>query len=242
MSLSNNPSEKLILALDGMEKDEVFSLISKLPKLIWVKVGLELFVNSGPVIIKELTDCGKKVFLDLKFHDIPTTMANSCRQAARTGASLITVHACAGKEALKLSNAAVIEGAGDVGLPTPNLLAVTVLTSWDSNAFSNELHIYEKLSLRVETLVQLAKSAGIKGCICSPQELIKLRVKYPEPFQLITPGIRLKDDKLNDQVRVMSPLKALRNGASKLVIGRSVTQSQDPINAFNSFYDEINSN
>ena len=133
------PADKIILALDGMDKSSSMSLIAALPKLTWVKVGLELFVKEGPSFVDELRKQGKKVFLDLKFHDIPTTMSKSCRQAAISGAGLITVHACAGRRALEESNKAAIESALDLGLPVPKLLAVTVLTSWTSSDFAKEL-------------------------------------------------------------------------------------------------------
>ena len=138
MDTFSKPEEKLILALDGMNEDEVFSLIDSLPNLIWVKVGLELFTLLGPEIVNKLRNLGKKVFLDLKFHDIPSTMARASYQAARTGAELITVHSCSGKRSLQESNQSAIEGAKSVGLKPPCLLAVTVLTSWDEKDFMNE--------------------------------------------------------------------------------------------------------
>ena len=111
MNKKNNPKESLILALDGMNKTEVNKLLEKLPDLLWVKVGLELFVSCGPYILQDLRDQGKKIFLDLKFHDIPNTVAKACYQAAKTGANLISVHSCAGSKALKMANQAAIEGA-----------------------------------------------------------------------------------------------------------------------------------
>ena len=142
----NNPSDKLILALDGMDKSEVFCLINQLPDLKWVKVGLELFVSAGPEVVTFLKEKGVKVFLDLKFHDIPKTMSGACRQAAKTGAELISVHACAGIDALKEANASAIQGASEMGFPKPTLLAVTVLTSWESERFANELLITQPLA------------------------------------------------------------------------------------------------
>ncbi len=226
------PEENLILALDRMSESEMILLVEQLPRLVWVKVGLELFTLLGPEVVPKLRRLGKKVFLDLKFHDIPSTMARACYQAAKTGAELITVHACAGKKALAESNQAAIEGALEMGFPMPTLLAVTVLTSWEVKNFQHELAIEQPLSQRVELLADLAFSCGIGGCICSPIEVNGLRKIFPEPFQLITPGIRSCGIALDDQKRVLSPLAALKAGSSKLVIGREITQAEDPEDAF----------
>ncbi len=232
MSFSN-PAEKIILALDGMDEKEVFSFLSKLPELIWVKVGLELFTRCGPDILVELRKQGKRIFLDLKFHDIPTTMAHACYQAARSKAELITVHACAGKEALMNSNEAAKKGAQEVGMPSPTLLAVTVLTSWSSRAFELEIGTGQSINQRVQHLAQVAFNAGIGGCICSPLEVQKLRNNFPQSsFELVTPGIRFKDSCLDDQQRVMSPSEAVSLGATKLVLGRIITRAEDPLDTF----------
>ncbi|ABX09313.1 orotidine-5'-phosphate decarboxylase [Prochlorococcus marinus] len=227
-----NPSEKLILALDGMDVLEALSFIDKVPDLIWVKVGLELFATSGLEIFTELRARGKKVFLDLKFHDIPNTMAGACYRAARNGAELITVHACAGSKALLVANEAAKKGAASVGLPSPTLLGVTVLTSWTSYEFGDELDIHHSLEKRVEHLAQLAFKAGLGGCICSPCEVKRLREIFPESFELITPGIRFLDSGLDDQARVMQPRDAFTSGASRLVLGRIITRSTNPAEAF----------
>ena len=234
------PEDKVILALDGMNQDDVLALVDRLPDLVWVKVGLELFTLLGPEIVYKLRSLGKKVFLDLKFHDIPSTMAKAAFQAAQIGAELITVHASSGSRGLQESNQSAIEGAKSVGLPSPCLLAVTVLTSWDEKDFVNELGIKESISNRVKFLADLAYSSGLGGCICSPLEVARLRKYLPEPFQLITPGIRSNGSKLDDQVRILTPLEALKAGSSKLVIGREITRSIDPVDAFNKICREIN--
>ncbi len=236
------PEEKLILALDQMNQPEVFLLLKKLPSLIWVKVGLELFTLLGPEIIYKLRDLDKKIFLDLKFHDIPNTMGRACYRAAKMGVNLMTVHACAGKRGLEEANRLAIEGAMEVGLSPPSLLAVTVLTSWDSKDFVNELDIHQPIHKRVELLGALASSAGIAGCICSPLEVAKLRQDFPEPFQLITPGIRSQKINTDDQARVMTPAQALHSGASKLVVGREISQASDPEEAFNAICNQLVSN
>lgn len=238
-SNSSNPSSKIILALDEMNKAEVISLIKKLPELEWVKVGLELFLSAGPDIVLELRDCQKKVFLDLKFHDIPNTMARSCYEAARRGAELITVHACAGSAGLKMASKGAKEGAAEQKLKTPSLLAVTVLTSWENETLSKELLFKDSISERVHLLADLAFHSGIEGCVCSPLEVRSLREIYAHPFELVTPGIRLVGDNKFDQKRVLSPLKAIKEGSSRLVIGRSITKANDPLEAFKRIYNEL---
>ena len=200
--------------------------------LRWVKVGLELFVQAGPEIVGQLRRQGLRVFLDLKFHDIPATMAGACRRAAALGAELITVHACAGKEALKAAQAAAVDGAQQGGLDVPTLLAVTVLTSWDEQRLQQELAIGQSIGEQVPALAQLSATAGIGGCVCSPLEAAALRAQHPEPFALVTPGIRPKGSAVGDQARVMGPAEAMAAGASQLVIGRPITKAEDPSAAF----------
>jgi len=211
------------------------------PELRWVKVGLELFVAGGPDVVRQLRDQGKRVFLDLKFHDIPATMAGACRSAARLGAELITVHACAGREALAVAQLAAQESASAAGLPAPTLLAVTVLTSWDPGRFASELAIDEPVQSYVPRLAELAASAGIGGCVCSPLEVAALRSAHPHPFALVTPGIRPSGAALGDQQRVMTPAQAMAAGSSQLVIGRPITAAQDPVQAFAACCAELDS-
>ena len=239
MSYSRDPSEKIILALDGIDVNQAISLTKQIPEACWVKVGLELFMRAGPDFLSILRDQNKRIFLDLKFHDIPNTMANACRHAVKSRAELITVHCCSGSKALLAANEAAIKAAIEFSLPTPILLGVTVLTSWNSNDFSNDLLIKETIMQRVQLMAELAFKSGIGGCICSPLEVAQLRQKYPEPFQLITPGIRLPGDKLNDQERVLTPSEAIKLGASKLVVGRPITKARNPSDAFKRFCDDL---
>ncbi len=227
-----NPEDKIIIALDGMDGEQAISFASRIKGLRWVKVGLELFVLEGPDVLIKLRELGLRIFLDLKFHDIPATMAGSCRRAAAIGAELITVHACAGLKALQDSQWAACEGAAQAGLKSPTLLAVTVLTSWDSKKLAREIGIEQSIQSRVEELALLASQARIGGCICSPWEAKALRQRHPLPFDLVTPGIRPKGTDLNDQARVMTPSEAIQSGASRLVIGRPVTCAEDPVHVF----------
>ncbi|MEB3326588.1 MAG: orotidine-5'-phosphate decarboxylase [Synechococcus sp.] len=226
------PTDRIIVALDGMAPEQALAFCTSVPELRWVKVGLELFVAGGPAVVQQLRQQGKRVFLDLKFHDIPATMAGACRSAARLGAELITVHACAGSGALAAAQVAAQEAAAAAGLPAPSLLAVTVLTSWEPARFAAELALEAPLLDYVLHLAQLAASAGIRGCVCSPLEVAALRLVHPEPFALVTPGVRPAGAALGDQQRVLTPAQALAAGASKLVIGRPITAAPDPAAAF----------
>ena len=235
----DNPSEKIIIALDGMDKNHVFTLLEKIPEIVWVKVGLELFVSEGPEVLSMLRDKGKKIFLDLKFHDIPSTVAKACFVASQTGAEFISLHTCAGMKALKMANEAAQEGAAKVNLMPPKLLGITILTSWTSESFSSDLLINQSIDQRVKHLAKIASNSGLGGCVCSPKEVQFLREAYPESFELITPGIRPLGSDVNDQSRVSDASEAIKMGASKLVIGRAITQSNDPGYMFKSFCDKV---
>ena len=235
----DNPSEKIIIALDGMDKQNVLNLIENIPEITWVKVGLELFVSEGPDVLSILRDKGKKIFLDLKFHDIPTTVAKACFAASQTGAEYISLHTCAGIKALKMAKEASNEGAAKVNLMPPRLLGITILTSWTQESFVGDLLIDQSIDQRVKHLAGVASNAGLGGCVCSPREVQFLREIYPETFELVTPGIRSLGSDLNDQSRVADASEALKMGATKLVIGRAITQSSDPAYMFKSFCDKV---
>ena len=235
----NNPSEKIIIALDGMDKKNIFNLLDKIPEIIWVKVGLELFVSEGPDVLSVLRDKGKKIFLDLKFHDIPTTVSRACFAASQSGAEYISLHTCSGMKALKMANEAAQEGAAKVNLRPPKLLGITILTSWTQESLANDLLINESIDRRVKHLAEIASNSGLGGCVCSPREVRFLREIYPQSFDLITPGIRSIGSDVNDQSRVSDASEALKMGASKLVIGRAITLSNDPAYMFKSFCDKV---
>jgi orotidine-5'-phosphate decarboxylase len=231
-TLEQDPAEQIILALDRPDAASALALADAITGLRWVKVGLELFSAAGPAVVTELRQRGLQVFLDLKFHDIPATMAGACRSAARLGAGLITVHGAAGSEALAAAQEAASAAAAAAGLPSPTLLAVTVLTSWPEQRFHRELAIQEPLAAHVERLAALAAAAGIGGCVCSPQEVGALRRAHRPPFALVTPGIRLAGTATGDQARVLGPAEAIAAGASQLVIGRPISAAPDPAAAF----------
>ncbi len=239
MKKTDMSSEKIIIALDGMDENNVFKLLEKIPEIIWVKVGLELFVSEGPDLLSKLRDKGKKIFLDLKFHDIPTTVARACFSASQTGAEFISLHSCAGKKALKMANEAAHEGAAKANLIPPKLLGITILTSWTRESFASDLLINQSIDQRVKHLALIASKSGLGGCVCSPREVQILRKIYPQKFELVTPGIRSLGSDINDQSRVADASEAIKMGASKLVIGRAITKSNDPAYMFKSFCDKV---
>ena len=228
----HSSEEKIILALDGLNKYEIINFLKKCPQIIWVKVGLELFCKEGPEIIKILRKMGKKIFLDLKIYDIPNTMYATCYQISKLGVDIISLHASAGSRALKISKKASIEGSSELNLKPPTLLGVTVLTSFSSEDIKLDFNIHTSIEENVLKLAELSFKSGLDGCVCSPMELKTLRLIYDNNFQLITPGIRLEEKNKHDQKRVMTPNKAILSGASKLVIGRSITQSENPSKVF----------
>ncbi|MFW6732542.1 MAG: orotidine-5'-phosphate decarboxylase [Synechococcus sp.] len=230
--MNPNASDRIIVALDGVDPAQAVALAAALPGLGWVKVGLELFLAGGPAVVRQLRQQGLRVFLDLKFHDIPATMAGACRRAAALGAELMTVHAAAGREALQQAAVAAREGAAAAGMPAPTLLAVTVLTSWDETRLATELGLTEPIADQVRRLATLAAGAGIGGCVCSALEVSQLRELLPEPFCLVTPGIRPAGSARGDQARVLGPAEAIAAGASRLVVGRPITTATDPAAAF----------
>ena len=229
--LPASPEERLILALDGCDGEGAMALVEGISGLCWVKVGLELFISAGPGIVTQLRSRGLRVFLDLKFHDIPATMAAACCRAARLGASLLTVHASAGTEAMAMAQHAAAEAATTASLPPPLLLAVTVLTSWRPQSFRQQLAVADPLPAHVEHLARLAAQAGLRGCVCSPRDAARLHRQQPA-MALVTPGIRPHPVQGDDQARTMTPAEAMTSGATWLVVGRPVTQAVNPGLAF----------
>ena len=228
----SSSEDKIILALDGLNKNEVINLLKNCPQIRWVKVGLELFCKEGPEIIKTLKKMEKKIFLDLKLYDIPNTMYATCYQISKLGVDIISLHASSGSRALKISKKASLEGSSQLNLKPPILLGVTVLTSFSSADIKIDFNIQTSIEENVLKLAEISFKSGLDGCVCSPKELKKLRLTYDNDFQLITPGIRLEENTKHDQKRVMTPKEAILSGASKLVIGRSITKSDNPTKVF----------
>ena len=215
------------------------SFLKECPDISWVKVGLELFTKEGPNIINTFKDMDKKIFLDLKFHDIPNTMSSASYHVSKLGVDIISLHASAGLKALQLSKEATLKGAREINNKPPEVIAITVLTSISPHDFKYELNRESSIEENVLSLSKLTYDAGLDGCVCSPLEVKSLRDKYDYNFKLITPGIRFLIDDINDQSRVMSPVDAISNGASKIVVGRAITKSNNPSKIFSEICNSI---
>lgn len=223
---SASPDSKIspvIVALDNLSMDAALALADKLdPALCRLKVGKELFTRSGPAIIQALHQRQFEVFLDLKFHDIPNTTAQAVLAAADLGVWMVNVHASCGYDAMSLSKQRLLNGNYDT-----LLIAVTVLTSMNQQSLA-QIGINDELETQVSRLAKLTQQAGLDGVVCSAQEAKRLKALCGNDFKLITPGIRLPEDSSDDQQRICTPKQALADGADYLVIGRSITQADDP--------------
>ena len=215
---------KIIVALDFPSAQPALNIVARLdPALCRVKVGKELFTAAGPALVETLVARGFGVFLDLKFHDIPNTVASACKAAARLGVWMMNVHASGGRAMMQAACGAL---AGEV--QRPKLIAVTVLTSMGESDLA-DIGMQGSPGDVVLRLAHLAQSAGLDGVVCSAQEARALRTACGAGFKLVTPGIRLAEAKQDDQKRVMTPRAAMDAGADYLVIGRPITQAADPI-------------
>jgi len=215
--------ERIIVALDLDTPEQAIRVAGSVaPVFPFFKIGMKLFTKGGPDFVRHVLQKGR-VFLDLKFHDIPTIVAEAVSNAAQMGVSLMTVHASGGSEMLHLCMQKLARAGGYC-----ELLAVTVLTSMDSLA---EFGIDRSPSDQVKLLADLAHRSGVNGIVCSPQELAELRSRYPAPFLLVTPGIRGASDDVGDQKRTASASAALQAGADYLVIGRPIIAAPDPVKA-----------
>ena len=229
---AQSAADRIIVPLDVPSVEDAIALLDTLPDVTFWKVGLELFVSAGPTILEQLKQRQKRIFLDLKFHDIPNTMAGACRAAGQYGVDLVTVHATAGKVALQAAQTAALAGATVAGCPPPNLIAVTLLTSINPHALAFDLKVSLELTDYALQMALLAKDSGLSGIVCSPQEASELRRVCGDDFLLVCPGVRPAGTAKGDQQRAMTPTQAIAAGASYLVIGRPITQALDPAAAF----------
>ncbi len=225
---------RLIVALDVPTAAAALALVHQLEGCCrWFKVGLELFIAAGPSVLEPLLERGLSIFLDLKLHDIPNTVAGAVRSAAVLGAQMLTLHAAGGPAMLAAAQAAL------EGLPQPpQLLAVTVLTSMDA-AQLHATGVSGPPAGQVERLARIALEAGLRGFVCSPQEAASLRTLAGPEAVLVIPGIRPGGAAIADQKRVATPAQALRRGASYLVVGRPITQAPHPAEAAESVLKEM---
>ncbi|MEM6837756.1 MAG: orotidine-5'-phosphate decarboxylase [Cyanobacteria bacterium P01_C01_bin.120] len=234
-----SPAERIIVPLDVPDVEAARQLINRIPQVQFWKVGLELFVSSGPNILDYLKSQEKQIFLDLKFHDIPNTMAGACRAAGKYGVDLLTVHAAAGSTALTAARQAAAAGAEIANVQAPRLIAVTVLTSIDPRSLAFDLKIPLELSDYALQMALLSQTAGLSGSVCSPQEAALLRRCCGEDWLLVCPGVRPSWAQSGDQRRIMTPTEAIKAGANYLVIGRPITQAAEPAKAFEQICAEL---
>ncbi|WP_244349901.1 orotidine-5'-phosphate decarboxylase [Thermostichus vulcanus] len=238
-NLPLNPCEKLIVALDTDSLEQALEWVDLLPQVLWWKVGSELFTAVGSPILQALKERGKRIFLDLKLHDIPNTVGRATRVAVSYGVDLLTIHASGGSAMMR----AAAEAAQSSSC---RLLAVTLLTSLSPEQVQQELGIGEDPADYILHLAQLAQAQGLTGLVCSPQEVSRLRQAFGSEVLLVTPGIRFSptntgNDALHrledDQQRIWTPARALQAGADYLVVGRPVTAAPDPVAAFQQLCD-----
>lgn len=228
----NDP--KIIVALDYPEGDRALALAKRLdPALCRLKVGKELFTAAGPELVESLVDTGFGVFLDLKFHDIPNTVASAVKAAARLGVWMVNVHASGGGKMMAAAREA-LEGAAN----RPKLIAVTVLTSMSRGDLA-EIGLDVEPRQQVRRLAKLAQDAGLDGVVCSAQEAAMLKGELGRDFLLVTPGIRPADASTDDQSRIMTPAAAIAAGSDYLVIGRPITKAADPLQALRNIHLEL---
>ncbi|HEY5913476.1 MAG TPA: orotidine-5'-phosphate decarboxylase [Verrucomicrobiae bacterium] len=218
----------ILLALDVPTADRAFGLVRELaPVVAGFKIGSELFTSAGPEIVRRVRAAGGVVFLDLKFHDIPNTVAKAVAAATRLDVQMLTIHTSGGLEMMRAAEDSARNTAEQTGREAPLVLGVTVLTSMDGNALA-ELGIEANVGRQVERLASLALRAGLRGLVCSPLEITALRQVLPESVQLVTPGIRSGTEKGDDQKRTLSAREAIDAGATWLVIGRPIYGAENP--------------
>ncbi len=228
------PDSPVIVALDYPSAEPALGLANELsPELCRLKVGKELFTRCGPALVEQLQQRGFEVFLDLKFHDIPNTVAGAVRAAGELGVWMVNVHAGGGR---RMMEAAAESLAGMAQRPL--LIAVTVLTSMSDEDLA-EMGYRESAAERVLRLAALTQSSGLDGVVCSAREAPQLRAERGDDFCLVTPGIRLAGDDAGDQRRVLTPADAVAHGSDYLVIGRSITAADDPMAALERVHREL---
>ncbi len=226
---------KIVVALDFNQKKQAIEFANKVdPDLCRLKVGKEMFTHFGPEFVKELHQLGFDVFLDLKFHDIPNTVAKAVTAAADLGVWMVNVHASGGPKMMEKAKQALV----DFGEEAPLLIAVTVLTSMGADELK-ALGINKSPQEQVLHLAGLAQQSGLDGVVCSAQEAELLKSEFGKDFKLVTPGIRPAGSAANDQTRIMTPEQAVKLGVDYLVIGRPITQAENSLKALQEISDSI---
>jgi orotidine-5'-phosphate decarboxylase len=223
-----SPKDRLIIALDLDDAREALALVDELNDAVGMfKVGHQLFTAYGPDIVRRIIGRGARVFLDLKYHDIPNTVARASAEAVKLGVSIFNVHALGGSDMMKAAASAAAETAQKQGVSRPLALAVTILTSMDGAALRRDLKINRSLRREVSHLAVLAHRAGMSGVVASPREITMLRKAIRGEFTILTPGVRPVWAGKDDQMRIMTPGEAVASGADLIVVGRPVLKAAD---------------
>ncbi|MFA5146483.1 MAG: orotidine-5'-phosphate decarboxylase [Candidatus Omnitrophota bacterium] len=232
-------NDRLIVALDVDSEKKALALVDKLRNDVRVfKVGLELFSSCGPGILEAIKERERDIFLDLKFHDIPNTVARAAASVTRLGVFILNVHALGGYDMMKEACGAVKLEAQRLGIERPRVLAVTILTSMDENGLK-KVGIHDTIQKEVVRLALIAKDAGADGVVASPSEAKLIRENAGEGFIIVTPGVRPAWAAKNDQKRIATPAEAVRNGANFIVVGRPITEAADPVRAAKEIIEEM---
>jgi len=223
---------RLVLALDVDDLKSAEDLVDKLKDYVGVfKIGSQLFTSEGIKVIEMVNQKGGKVFLDLKFHDIPNTVKGAAESATKLGVYMFNIHASGGYEMMKAAADAARKTSIKLGIKKPFILGVTVLTSINQEILKKEIGVNKNVKEHVVHLAKLAKSAGLDGVVASPQEIKEIRASCGDNFIILTPGIRPAGEELNDQKRIMTPRQALEQGADFIVIGRPIRNAENPVEA-----------
>ena len=233
-----NSKKKIIVAIDTIDTNEALKITKLIPDVGAFKLGLEYFCANGPKGISKISETGVKIFLDLKFHDIPNTVAGAIRASLNLEPYMMTVHLSGGYNMLDRTMEEVKEYCSKKSLKRPLILGVSVLTSIDNNDFSS-LGIKGKVEDQVVRLAKLAENTGLDGLVCSAKELKIVKREVGKNLILVTPGIRPAGGEVNDQKRILTPAQAIKDGANFLVIGRPITSVDDPQEALNNISLEI---
>jgi orotidine-5'-phosphate decarboxylase len=235
----NDPKDKIIFALDVEHFTEAQQWVNLLKDRVGIfKVGKQLFTRSGPKVVDMIRKKGQKVFLDLKYHDIPNTVAKAGEEATKLEVAMFNLHALGGLAMMKKTVDASRTTAKELGIAKPLILAVTILTSMDEESME-EVGIQGPVQEEVGRLALLSMKAGADGVIASPQEISMIRQRCGEKFLIVTPGIRSPSEKKDDQKRTMSPKEAIAAGANYLVIGRPIKEAKDPLEAVQKIVEDI---
>jgi len=223
-------AKDVIIALDFPTREETLAFLDKFPagEKPFVKIGMELFYAAGPDMVREIKARGHKIFLDLKLHDIPNTVKRSMSVLSRLDVDMVNLHAAGGSEMMK----AALEGLTRPDGTRPLLIAVTQLTSTDAATLKNELLIDVPMAETVMSYAKNAADSGLDGVVCSPLEAALVKERCGEDFVTVTPGIRFADSAVGDQKRIMTPEKAGKSGCDCIVVGRPITQAEDPVAAY----------